>query len=210
MCRLLCVRSETEFDIQSFLKKFSVICKKSQEYQGHGWGLAFLKEGEWQHYKNIKPIWEDDLAHFGRTKYLIAHARSAFEDRDIVIEYNMPFYDDRYVFIFNGELRGVTIKEEGRIGAEKIFNFIKRFDKGDMKSAMEKAVPLIKKRAREIKALNIIIATKENVFLNTYYSMDPDYFTMHFSEKDDMLRICSMPFPGEEWTAIPNDTIKVW
>jgi len=36
----------------------------------------------------------------------VAHARSAFEDKDIVVENNMPFTDGERVFIFNGELRG--------------------------------------------------------------------------------------------------------
>ncbi len=57
---------------------------------------------------------------FPTTKRLIVHARSAFQDKDIVVENNMPFYDDKYIFIFNGELNGVKIKSDGRIGAEKI------------------------------------------------------------------------------------------
>ena len=122
----------------------------------------------------------------------------------------MPFYDKKYVFIFNGELRGVKIKEEGRIGAEKIFNFIKRFDKGDMEAAVRKAVPLIRKRTREIKALNFIIADKKNVFLNTYFTEREEYFTMHFKDDGKLLQICSDPYPGEVWEKIENGTIRKW
>ena len=165
MCRLLYVRSDGEFEIKYCLEKFAEISKNSKEYQGHGWGCAFLVDGQWQHYKNITPVWEDDLSKFGNTKLLIAHARSAFQDKDIVVENNMPFYDDKFIFIFNGELRGVRIKEEGRIGAEKIFNFIKKFDKGDTKVMLEKGVQQIKKRTKYLRAMNIIIAENEKAII---------------------------------------------
>src|SRR3989338_480001 len=163
MCRLLSIRSKKEFSISHHLKIFAQLCKNSKEYQGHGWGCAYLDENKhWKHYRNIKPIWEDELEQFGETTLLIAHARSAFEDKGIEVENNMPFYDDNYVYVFNGELRGVKIKENGRIGAEKIFNFIKRFNKGDMLEALRKGIGIIKKKARYVKAINIIISDKQN------------------------------------------------
>lgn len=186
MCRLLYIRSEKDFEINPYLEKFAIMCKNSKENQGHGWGLSFIDEyNNFQHYKNINPVWIDDF-HFTKnkkTKILIAHARSAFEDKDIKIENNMPFYDDKYVFIFNGELRGVKIKEQGKIGAEKIFNFIKRFDKGNLKEALEKAVSIIKKRTDYIKALNIIIADKKNVFVNNFFTLDEDYFCLRIKNE---------------------------
>ena len=42
------------------------------------------------------------------------------------------------MFVFNGELRGVRVKADGRIGAEKIFNYVKRFDRGDLGAALER------------------------------------------------------------------------
>jgi len=68
----------------------------------------------------------------------------------------MPFYDWNNVFIFNGQLNGVRIKEQGRTGAEKIFNFIKRFNRGDMANAIKKGVEIIKKR----KAISIFFLFK--------------------------------------------------
>ncbi|MEM4397407.1 MAG: class II glutamine amidotransferase [Candidatus Woesearchaeota archaeon] len=216
MCRLLYIKSNEVFDINHYLEKFAVICKNSKENQGHGWGLAYLDEkNNFNYYKNINPIWTDDFSFTKnkKTKILIAHARSAFEDKDIRIENNMPFYDENYVFIFNGELRGVKIKEHGRIGAEKIFNFIKRFDKKDskesIKNAMEKAISIIKKRTDYIKALNIIIANKENVFVNNYFTTDEDYFCLRMKKeinenkknnetnKNERLIICSQEFENE-------------
>ena len=211
MCRLLYVRNNNSFKISDHLKKFAEIAKISKEYQGHGWGCSYLYKGEWKHYKNISPIWEDNLNQFAYSNLLIAHARSAFQDKEIKVENNMPFYDDQHVFIFNGELHGVKIKEAGRIGAEKIFNFIKRFDKGNMLSALDKSRAIINKRSSYIRAMNIIIADKKNAYVSSEFSEDKDYFTLHYKQTSNELKICSMPYLDEEgWLALENKTVKVF
>jgi len=150
------------------------------------------------------------LSPFPSTTLLMAHARSAFEDKDIVVENNMPFSDGKAVFIFNGELRGVKIKEEGRIGAEKIFNFIRRFDSGDPLAALKKATGIIRNRTRQIRGMNIIMAKDRRIYLSTFFQGDPGYFTMHCKENRALI-LCSDPFPSEQgWKDIPNDTARVW
>ncbi len=211
MCRLLAVRSQQPFDPADYLAPFASIARNSREYQGHGWGCAWKDhEEKWQLYKNIRPVWEDDFIRFPPTTLLIAHARSAFEDRDIVVENNMPFTDGESVFIFNGELRGVKIKEQGRIGAEKIFNVIRRFDEGNMLAALKKAVGLIRNRTRQIRGMNIILAKEKTIYLSTFFTGDEDYFTMRYRE-GTVLVICSEAFPSEgSWQSIDNDTIREW
>ena len=211
MCRLLVVRSEKSFDITPHLEQFAHISKHSREYQGHGWGCAYKnQEGDWALYRNINPVWEDDLSQFPSTRILVAHARSAFEDRDIFIENNMPFFDGKTVFIFNGELRGVKIRAEGRIGAEKIFNYIRRFDKGDTLEAMRKAVGIIEKRSKYIRAMNILMADDKRIYLSTLFNEDEAYFTMHYKEGAQLV-ICSDPYPSESgWRPISNHTMRVW
>jgi glutamine amidotransferase len=211
MCRLLTVKSQTRFALEPHLGKFAQIAKNSREYQGHGWGCAYLDPaGHWQFYRNIKPIWEDDLSRFGETTLLVAHARSAFEDKDIVVENNMPFFDGRTVYIFNGELRGVKIREDGRIGAEKIFNYIRRFDRGNTRQALEKAVAIIKKRTRHIRGMNIIMVNETGIFVSSYFTEDESYFTMSYRQGDDLI-ICSDPYPSEKnWPNIANDTVRKW
>lgn len=208
MCRLLYVNSSEEFSAEEYLTKFAEISKRSKEYQGHGWGCAFLQNGNWKFYKNIKPIWEDNLNQFGKTKRLIAHARSAFRDEGIVVENNMPFYDDKYIFIFNGELRGVKIKEEGRIGAEKIFNYIKRFDKGNIKDAINKGTDIIIKKSSYVRAMNFIIADNNYAYVYSFFNEDPDYFTMHKKILDNTILVCSEKFIDEkDWQPIPNKSL---
>jgi len=206
MCRLLFIESKKEIKTAEHLQIFSQICKNSKEYQGHGWGCSYLFNNRWKHYKNIIPIWKDEYSHFPTTSRLIVHARSAFQDKNIAVENNMPFYDDQYIFIFNGELNGVKIKSEGRIGAEKIFNFIKRFNNDDMGSALSKGVNIIIKRSKYVRAMNIIIADINNVFVSSTYNEDPDYFGMHYKKSGDNLFICSEIYPGESgWITIENN-----
>jgi len=127
---LLYVESAESFDIASHLLPFSQTAKASKEYQGHGWGCSWIEDGRWKTHKNIRPIWEDDFSGMPKTKRLLGHARSAFRNEGIAVENNMPFESGGRVFAFNGELHGVRIREEGRIGAEKIFNLILRLDAG--------------------------------------------------------------------------------
>ena len=211
MCRLLVVRSQDPFDPRDHLTRFAAIARKSKEYQGHGWGCAWKDERQnWKIYRNICPVWEDDLSRFPRTSLLIGHARSAFEDRDIVVENNMPFSDGERVFIFNGELRGVKIREQGRIGAEKIFNFIRRFDSGDTLTALKKAARLIRNRTRYIRGMNIIMVKEMAIYLSTFFSEDEEYFTMRCREGAELV-ICSEAYPSEEgWRCIANETVRVW
>ena len=211
MCRLLVVRSQETFDPADHLTRFAFVAKNSKEYQGHGWGCAWKdSEQNWQFYRNVCPVWEDDHARFPRTSLLVAHARSAFKDRDIVVENNMPFSDGERVFIFNGELQGVKIQEQGRIGAEKIFNFIRRFDHGDALTALKKAVEILRNRTRYIRAMNIIMVKERAVYLSTFFSEDEDYFTMRYKEGHELI-ICSEVYPSEEgWKSIANGNVGVW
>ena len=179
MCRLLYVNSKNKFSCAEYLNKFAEISRNSKEFQGHGWGCAYFQNGKWNYYKNVKPIWEDDLSQFGDSNRLIAHARSAFKDEGIVVENNMPFYDEKYIFIFNGELKGVKIKEEGKIGAEKIFNYIKRFDKGNIKDALRKGAEIIKKKSKYVRAMNIILSDDRASYVYSHFNEDKDYFKMH-------------------------------
>ncbi len=191
----------------AMLAAFAELSKNSSEYQGHGWGCAWREQGRWQQYHNILPIWEDDLSGFANSRLLLVHARSAFRDEGIVVENNMPFSDGESVFIFNGELRGVRIKSEGRIGAEKIYNYIRRFDRGDKFAATARAVEIIKKRSAYVRAMNIILSDGESHCLSTSYSEDPDYFQMYQKNDGGTHLVCSRPFPGEnDWTRIDNNT----
>jgi len=210
MCRLLSIRAATSFAMGEHLEKFAAISKSSPEYQGHGWGCAWIHKGKWQFHHDLRPIWEDDLTAFGSTTLLLAHARSAFRDEGICVENNMPFHDGRYVFIFNGELQGVRIREQGRIGAEKIFNYVKRFENGDMLESLKRGVSVIEKRTRYIRAMNFIMASAERSYLVSTFGENPDYFQLHRRRGANLDLVSSVAYPGESgWQPIDNHTITL-
>lgn len=211
MCRLLCVRSAAGFEMRPHLERFAAVARNCQEYQGHGWGCAWLDDATWRLHHDIRPIWEDDHRRFDRTTLLVAHARSAFRDEGIVVDNNMPFYDGERVFIFNGELRGVRLRETGRIGAEKVFNFIRRFDRGDPLAAVRRALPIIERRTRYVRAMNLLMAPRDAVCLASRFNENPGYFQMHTRRANGVDIICSEPYPGEAgWAAIANGSIDTW
>jgi glutamine amidotransferase len=197
MCRILYARAEADFAISELLAPFAELSRHSSEFQGHGWGCAWREGGSWRHYHDIRPIWEDDLSQFGSTRLLLVHARSAFRDEGIVVENNMPFSDGESVFI----------RSEGRIGAEKIYNYIRRFDKGDKCAATAKAVDIIKKRSTYVRAMNLILSDGAQSCLSTNYSENTGYFQMHQKQDGGLHLVCSEPFAGDRgWTRIENNT----
>lgn len=214
MCRLLLARSERPFDPAPHLRALALVSQRSREYQGHGWGCAWLEDGAWRLHHCITPIWEDTLPALPATGALIAHARSAFRDEGITIENNMPFSDGRFVFAFNGELRGVRIKEEGRIGAEKIFNYIRRFDRGAMLDALARGTDIILRRSRYVRAMNIVMASTGESLVSSHFGEDPDYFQLHAARAGDVAVVCSQPYPADaapelanlRWRPVDNGT----
>ena len=211
MCRLLAVRSPTPVPITPYLEQFARLAQASRAYQGHGWGIAYRNAADqWVHYKNIQPVWDADVRQFPASRLFLVHARSAYRDQGIVVENNMPFYDEDAVFIFNGELQGVRLKEEGRIGAEKIFRVIKRYYRGDLGQALRQGTALIRQRTRAIRAMNIIMADAQQVCVSSFYTGDPAYFQMAM-KRGEATVVCSEPFPGDTgWQRLPNDSLHTF
>ena len=214
MCRLLLISNPEGIDPHDHLAAFRVLSRNSREFQGHGWGCGWLDHSRgWQMHHSINPIWEDTFAP-PKTTLLLVHARSAFRDEGIVVENNMPFSDGTHIFIFNGELRGVRIKAQGRIGAEKIFNTIKRFNQSPnstsadngLLNAVDRAVMVINKRTRYVRAMNFIVASSSEVVVCSQYSEDPDYFQLRQSQWHNTRVICSAEydFAGQPWQRIEN------
>ena len=207
MCRILYASSDSPFPISELLLPFAEMSRASREYQGHGWGCAWRDGNGWRQYHDIRPVWQDRLDGFGETRLLLVHARSAFRDEGIVVENNMPFSDGESVFVFNGELRGVRIKSEGRIGAEKIYNYIRRFDKGDKCAATARAVDIIARRSAYVRAMNLILSDGEQSCLSTSFNEAPEYFQMYRRQTDKLDLVCSRPLDdGPGWRSIDNHT----
>lgn len=198
------------FNPNPHLAAFKSLSQNSSEYQGHGWGCAWLDgKNNWQLHHNIQPVWENEN-NFPDTSLFVAHARSAFRDEGIIVENNMPFTDDENIFVFNGELRGVKIRAEGRIGAEKIFNTIKQFDKGNLAEATSRTVDVINKRTRYIRAMNFFLANRDRVHVCSQFAEEPDYFQLHTLNRNNTQIICSRPYEilNNHWQAMKNNHVR--
>ena len=184
MCRLLWVHAAQPFRISDHLLHFAALSRDNSEYQGHGWGCAWLQDNQWQIYRNISPIWQDDISQFGATTLLVAHARSAFRDEGIAVENNMPFFDGKRVFVF------------------------KRFDHGDRLKALTRGTAIIEKRTRYVRAMNLIIADTTSSHLATLYNENQAYFQMYRGQEGTADIVCSEPYPGRiRWQPISNRSI---
>jgi glutamine amidotransferase len=211
MCRLLAVRDRHPLNIGDCLKQLAIIARNSCEYQGDGWGCAWDTPEGWHVYRSVRPIWEDNLEQFSSTQLLLAHARSAFRDEPPDVNHNMPFLDGGEVFIFNGELRGVSLQAEGRIGAEKLFHFLRRFEGGDRRTGLARALAVVKKRSRYIRAMNFVMAVPSALVVHAQFGEQPEYFTLHKKQAGSRHSICSEPFPGESgWESLPNNILEVY
>jgi predicted glutamine amidotransferase len=210
MCRILAVTSAHPVDAAGHLRAFADVARHSREYQGHGWGCAWQEDGQWRTYHSILPVWQDDLDRFGQARVFVAHARSAFRDEGIAVENNMPFVDEPFAFVFNGELRGVRIAEAGRIGAEKLFRFLVRRGAGQGEHGMRVAVRLVEQRTRYVRAMNAVIAGEGRFVLCSSFNEDDEYFTLHAKRREGLTVICSEPYRDETgWTLVSNRTIEV-
>jgi glutamine amidotransferase len=208
MCRLLAVRDAEPFAIPGQLRALAAIARHSREYQGDGWGCAWLDDERWHVYRSIAPIWEGRLDRFGETRLLVAHARSAFRNEGVAVENNMPFIEDDVAFVFNGELRGVRLNAPGRIGAEKLFHVIRKFGGSRDTERLGRAVEIVARRTAYVRAMNVVMGTRDGMRVVSRFGEDPDYFTMHLKRNGARLVVCSEPFPDDDgWQPIANGSV---
>ncbi|MFW9928821.1 MAG: class II glutamine amidotransferase [Candidatus Thorarchaeota archaeon] len=210
MCRILLVRNKEMFDPSIYLQKFSLMARKSKEYQGDGWGYAYWMKNHWVPYKSVNPIWEESFDNFPLTNLLIAHARSSFNNTGPDIDSTMPFIRSSKAFIFNGELRKVRLSSKGKTGAEKLFNFIIRLERGDLYDATKKAMNIIQDRTDYIRAANFIIADNKLALIFSLYNEDRDYFTLWQFKDENGFIICSEPLDTNiGWNSFSNEYFQV-
>jgi len=211
MCRLLLIKSQNISPVQDDLAAFAELCRTSPEYQGHGWGLAYKDTtGQWRHYRSLTPIWEDDLDFIPPTRWLLVHARSAFQNEGIVVENNMPFTNGDRQFIFNGELRGVRLRAPGRIGAEKLFHTVLAHHRGNLEQGVKRAVTTILERSRYVRAMNMILTEGEQALVFSYFGEAADYFTLYRRDEEAATRVCSGCYGDPQaWRPLENLSLEV-
>ena len=203
MCRILVARFSQVTDPHPALEAFANMSQASKsldgDWQGDGWGVAWLDEtNQWQYYRSLSPIWEDRSA-FGQvppTRSLVTHARSAsFPHQKGVLEYNQPYVTGPYAFVFNGLIRGVNLPPiPGQIGAQKIWHLLQQeLVLHDPDTALRHLADYLQTHCKEIAALNIGLATPTGIYGLNEFSRHPEYYTLHHWQSDQGEFICSEP-----------------
>lgn len=204
MCRFLLIKFNTTIKPTKVLTEFAKMCKGSKTLDGNrqrdGYGICYLKDGRWELVKSLSPIWENIalLDMLPETKLLVAHARSATFSSEIgVLEYNQPYLsnDREYVFVFNGLIKGVFLKEEasGKIGAQKIWSLINKRIKAytDVKKAVQETYDLIRCSSKEVVGFNVGVASKNSIFSFFNPENKQNYFNLYLDKTHDYEIICS-------------------
>lgn len=220
MCRFLIVKSEEKIKPENFLKEFANLCEKSKtpdgDWQGDGWGIAFLDEKkDWQIKKSLSPIWEEteNFSQIPQTKLFLVHARSAHSKYPKKIDYNQPYVKENLAFVFNGFLRQVKLPffVEGEIGAQKIFSLIlKFFKKFSLAESLKLTKEILKENSQEIENLNIGICDKEKIAVLCFYQKFPEYSTLHYGDFQNIKIICSENLKSFPLGKMENEKIEVF
>jgi len=137
MCRMIFAAGD--FELSQLIDNLILMAKGENElhennpelgtYQhAHGWGIAYLDQGEWIVKKSEKAVFEDSEINELRTvktNLAVLHVRRATNG---VISYDNthPFQFRNYVFCHNGTLRGKIDYDQwfhvdGKTDSEKLF-----------------------------------------------------------------------------------------
>ncbi len=204
MCRFIIVHSKNKINPEKLMNSFSNMAKESNaldgDWQGDGCGIAWINnEGKWSLKKSLLPIWEDKglFSGISKTNIFIAHARSAsFKEQKGFIEFNEPYINKEFAFVFNGILKGVSIKSPGKIGAQKIWHLLeKELEQNEPNRALEIIKELLLKNSKEIVALNIGLATSKSIYSLCYFSRNPEYYNLWNYKDKNLEVICSEKIP---------------
>ncbi|OGH42190.1 MAG: hypothetical protein A3H79_04200 [Candidatus Levybacteria bacterium RIFCSPLOWO2_02_FULL_36_8b] len=216
MCRFLLIKSKQPFDANELFLEFTKVCKNSLapdgDRQADGWGISWLDESNsWQIKKSLKPIWNDGASFkIPKSRTFTAHARSAsFPNQKGIIDYNQPYTNGEYSFLFNGALFGVKFDREvaGKIGAQKIWTLLQEELKHSaVNKALENVRALLEKHSTQITGMNIALASKKNITALCRYQQSADYFTLHYHDGDIKI-ISSEKLPSYDFTPMKNSEI---
>ncbi len=215
MCRFLLAKSKQPISPKKILNSFAKMAQKSKafdgDWQGDGWGFSWLENNKWQQYQSLKPIWKDigQFSKFPKSNIFSVHARSAsFPEHKNNIEYNQPYINESYSYVFNGLLRGVTLSLPGDIGAQKIWSLLNGYLKNiNLTQALYKTTDILKKNSKNIQALNIGIAGKNTISAYCHYTKHPDYYSLKYSDNSDVKIICSEVIDGFSFLSLPTNSL---
>ena len=215
MCRFLLCKSKQPINPKKILSSFSEMAEKSKAYdgdwQGDGWGFSWLEDNKWKEYRSLKPIWKekDKFSKFTESNIFSIHARSAsFPQHKNNIEYNQPYINKSYSYVFNGLLKGVTLSLPGNIGAQKIWLLLNVYlKKINLTQSLYKVTDILKNNSLNIQALNIGVAGKNTISAYCHFNAHPNYYSLQYSDNSNIKIICSEIIDGFIFKSLPANSL---
>ena len=219
MCRFLLIKAQQPIQPAALLHAFAEMARQStagseEVWQGDGWGVSWLTANQhWQSHKSLQPIWADHagFATLPPSQRWVVHARSAsFPQHKGVLDYNQPYHQGPYTFVFNGLLRGVKLPQRvaGVIGAQKIWRLLQHdLNTQAPVEALQQLRQTLLTHTQEIKALNIGLADSNHCYAFCTFTTHPTYYTLQLHRSAELQMICSEPLHGYGFEAVAPDEV---
>ena len=183
-----------------------------------GWGITYLENNKLKIFKSVKAIYDDDDINQFRdlkTSLLILHTRKA--SKGIVHLNNVhPFEsisnNNKYIFCHNGTInKDLPFDDKytliGSTDSEKFFYYLISNMNGKLsgKTLGEKMSQL-----KDYSGANFFLSDGDNTFFSTWYSKNPDYYTMKILREKDNILVSSEVLPcykNKHWEKLTNKDI---
>jgi len=212
------VKSRRPIRPADLLRRFAEMAERSRsidgDRQGDGWGIGRLDEmGEWMGFWSLSPVWEEasSFDEIPAGRLFLIHARSAsFPHQKGRLDYNQPYLSKGRAFVFNGLLRGVSLKKPvpGDIGAQKIWNLFETLKPSASPARRLSAlIRSLEENSKQISALNLGLAGARGAYAYCRSGPSGDYYRLQAAETPQLRMICSESLSGFDFRPMPTDTV---
>jgi len=179
-----------------------------------GWGLAYLKDQQWQINKSTQPIFQDETINQFKnlqTNFALLHTRKATVG-EITLKNTHPFQKEDFIFCHNGHSRDQfeihkNFPLQGDTDSERIFCDI-------LSQLKEKAIPHAIRttfhRYPYCKGAVIILSNPETTWIAIRENVFPKYYCLYLAKTEDSLILSSeIPknLPKLNWQSLEQNTI---
>jgi len=217
MCRILLLFGDPRPDL---FRSFVEISRRDRTLglsHGSGWGVLYVREGEYGLYKSVRPIWESYIDPPGGYKLYLLHSRLASVGGISPGNTHPIVYGD-FAIAHNGTFRKEELARELREmeldvrtgGTTDSELFLKAFvDLGGDVEALEKVAKIAARHIDpEEPVMNIAIVDlrEAGAYFLTYRLVEEPHY-VPVVRIGDVVAVASEPLDDGTWSPLPNGTM---